>query len=137
MKRAIGSPTKTQQAYHDTARALGICVVCLFRIERGMQRRMVCGIPHLHHRNLNDLHGQKQLGHDSVVLLGAYHHDGVLLDGWSSVRMRDVFGPSFALHARDFRAWTADVLPAYPGRGTERWQRWMDSEITRRQGSAA
>lgn len=135
MRRAIGGPTKAQAAYHDTCRALD-CVVCTFRIRQGMQPRLLCGPGHLHHRNLDDRHGAPQLGHESVVLLGAYHHDGVLLPGYSGERMREVFGPSFFHHARDFRTWTADALPGY-GRGTEAWQRWMNEEIERRRGQAA
>jgi hypothetical protein len=132
MRRAIGSPTKAQQAYHDAARALG-CVICLFRIRHGMQQRIVCGHVHIHHRNLHDLHGAPQLGHDSVVALGGWHHDGVLLERFpSTMRMREVFGPSFQANARDFRAWTEDVLPQYAGRGTQRWQAFQDDELRRR-----
>ncbi len=127
MRRAIGKPTKAQQAYHDAARALG-CVVCRYRIARGMQQNVQCGVVHIHHRNLGDLHGQKQLGHDSIVAMGAWHHDGDCLPGMTVERMREVYGPSFKHHARDFRVWTADVLPGYP-RGTEGWQRWQDEML--------
>lgn len=136
MRRAIGGPTKTQQAYQDAARALG-CVVCLFRMRHGMQRAIACGHVHIHHRNLDDLHGQPQLGHDAVVALGAWHHDGVPLPSISMPGMRDLFGPSYQQHAKDFRAWTADVLPQFAGRGTERWQAFQDEELQRRQGRAA
>ncbi len=136
MKRAIGNPTKAQQGYHDAARALG-CVVCRYRIARGMQPAdRQCGVTQIHHRNLGDLHGQKQLGHDSVVAMGAWHHDGDQLPGMSRDAMRALFGPSFKHHARDFRAWTADVLPGYP-RGTEGWQRWQDETLNLMKGKAA
>ncbi len=135
MRRAIGSPTRVQQAYQDAVRALG-CVVCLYRIRHGLQRRIVCGHTDIHHRNLHDLHGQKQLGHDSVVALGAWHHDGLQFEGHTRDSMRALFGPSFKHHAKDFRSWTDDVLPGY-GRGTEAWQRWQDEELARLQGKAA
>lgn len=134
MKRAIGKPTKAQQAYQDSAREFG-CVVCRYRIERGMQHAIGCGHVHIHHRNIGDLHGQKQLGHDSVVALGAWHHDGVVLPNRTIDQMRDQFGPSFKHNAKDFRAWTADMLPGYP-RGTEGWQRWQDEMLNTR-GKAA
>lgn len=124
MKRAIRPATKAQQAYHDRARALG-CVVCRYRIAQGLQRVGQCGPTQIHHRNLDDKHGQLQLGQDFVVALGAWHHDGDQSPGKTRDRMRAIYGPSFKHHARDFRAWTDDVLPGY-GRGTEAWQRYQD-----------
>lgn len=118
-------PTAPQQDYQDRARALG-CVVCVFRIAHGMQKASngQCGCTHIHHRNVGDYHGQKQLGQHAVVSMGGWHHDGVLLEGYSSDDMREVFGPSFK-SAADFREWTYDVLPGY-GRGTEAWQKYQD-----------
>ena len=124
MKRAIKPPTKAEQEYQDAARALG-CVVCLWRIKHGMQRDILCGPTHMHHRNVGDKHGQKQIGQHAVVALGAWHHDGVLWQGWSTDAMREFFGPSFAAQARDFRAWTADALPG-KGIGTEAWQAYQN-----------
>jgi len=125
MRRAIKTATRAERAYHDAASALG-CVVCRWRIANGMQRAAQCGPTQIHHRNLGDQHGQKQLGHHAIVALGAWHHDGDQLPGMSRDEMRNVYGPSFKHHARDFRAWTDDVLLGYEGRGTERWQRWQD-----------
>jgi len=117
--------TDCQQA----ARALG-CVICLFRIDAGMQVAVFgqCGPTRIHHRNLDDKHGAPQLGQSAVVALGDWHHDGDQLPGLSRHRMRDIFGPSFKHHARDFRIWTADVLG--PG-GTEAWQRYQDRLLGR------
>lgn len=118
------APTREQQAYQDAARELG-CVVCRYRMAKGMQRvGDFCGWTQIHHRNLGDYHGQKQLGQDAVVALGAWHHDGVLPFGVSSNEMRERYGPSFK-HAADFREWTYDALPGY-GRGTEAWQKYQD-----------
>lgn len=127
MRRAIKSATKPEKSYQDAARALG-CVVCRFRIANGMQdaRDGQCGDTHIHHRNIGDLHGQKQIGQHAVVALGGWHHDGVLFFGETAESMRERFGPSFAANARDFRVWTDDVLPHLPGRGTERWQAYQD-----------
>lgn len=128
-KRAIPAPTAAQQQYQDRARALG-CVVCRFRIEHGMQekRHGQCGSTHLHHINLGDLHGQKQVGQDAVVALGAWHHDGQIEFLWPPLtgsEMREIYGPTFK-HAADFREWTADVLPHLEGKGTERWKKYQD-----------
>ena len=132
MRRAIGSPTKTQQAYQDAARALG-CVVCRYRIQHCGQRHQP-NETHIHHRNMDDLHGQKQLGHNAVVSMCAWHHDGQLLPGMSREQMRNAYGPSFKHHARDFRVWTADVIG---GRGTEAWQRYQDKLIEQQTRKAA
>jgi len=112
-------PTREQKSYHDAAAALG-CVVCAYR---------KCSQPNrttIHHRNLDDKHGQKQLGQDFVVSMCQWHHQGVPILGWKDDEMREEYGPSFQLHARDFREWTFDALPQYPGRGTERWQAYQD-----------
>jgi hypothetical protein len=109
--------TKAQAAYQDRARELG-CVVCRFRQQRQPNET------HLHHRNFNDWHGAKQLGQDAVVAMCAWHHDGRLVEGYSTDDMREMYGPSFK-HAADFREWTYDALPGY-GRGTEAWQKYQD-----------
>lgn len=111
--------TKAEQAYQDAARELG-CVVCRFR---GQPQ---AGATEIHHRTLDDKHGQRQLGQSFVVALCSWHHRGTPWWGHSDEEMRDEYGPSFALHARDFRAWTADVLPGM-GRGTEAWQAYQNT----------
>ncbi|MFC3816545.1 hypothetical protein [Lysobacter sp. GCM10012299] len=129
MRRAIKAATKAELAYQDAARALG-CVVCRYRIEHGLQPRVAgqCGPTRIHHRNLGDLHGQRQLGQHAVVALGDWHHQGITIPNVSAKGMYAVYGPSFQAQAREFRAWTADVLPGY-GRGTEAWQLWQDELI--------
>ena len=111
--------TNAEQAYQDRARSFG-CVVCRWR---GTEQ---VGGTEIHHRNLDDKHGQKQLGQHAVVAMCEYHHRGIPLWGWGDEEMREAYGPSFALHARDFRVWTADALPDLPGKGTERWQAYYD-----------
>lgn len=138
MKRAIKPPTKAQAEYQDAMRAQG-CAVCHFRITHGLQPKKwgQCGSTHLHHRNIGDMHGQKQIGQHAVVALGAWHHEGLIEIEWPTFNaddMRDIYGPSFKLHARDFRVWTEDVLPGM-GRGTEAWQAYQEgllgSEVPR------
>lgn len=65
--------------------------------------------------------GAPQIGQDAVVAMCAWHHAGDVLFGIGVEAMRATYGPSFHHHARDFRAWTADVLPDL-GLGTEAWQ---------------
>jgi hypothetical protein len=110
--------TKAEQAYQDAARELG-CVVCRFR------GHAQAGATEIHHRNLDDKHGQRQLGQAFVVALCSWHHRGMPWWGHSDEEMREEYGPSFAQTPRDFRAWTADVLPDM-GRGTEAWQAYQD-----------
>lgn len=110
--------TKAEQAYQDAARELG-CVVCRFR------GHAQAGATEIHHRNLDDKHGQRQLGQAFVVALCSWHHRGVPWWGHGDDEMREEYGPSFAQTPRDFRAWTADVLPDM-GRGTEAWQAYQD-----------
>jgi hypothetical protein len=129
MRRAIAAATRDELVYQAAARALG-CVICRFRIERGMQSPVFgqCGPTQVHHRNLDDKHGAPQLGQGDIVALGAWHHEGDQLPGLSRERMRGIFGPSFKHHARDFRIWTADVLG--PG-GTAAWQQYQDRLLGR------
>lgn len=136
MRRAIKSANKAEREYQDRARELG-CVVCRFRVENGMQdaRQGQCGYTHLHHRNLNDQHGQKQLGQDAVVALGSWHHDARLDLGMDSEAMRDIYGPSYAATPKDFRTWTEDVLPELDGKGTARWQAQQDIYLAQQDGS--
>jgi hypothetical protein len=129
-KRAIPKPTKAQQDYQDRARALG-CIVCRWLLDNGWKLPSQCGPTRIHHRNQDDKHGQPQLGQAAVVALGDWHHDGILLPGYTTERMRATFGPSFK-YGRDFRNWTADLLPDVPGRGTEVWQRVQDDYLDKR-----
>lgn len=120
--------TKETTAYADRIVALGVCVVCEFRRRNGMQKESdpTPGAIQKHHRNLNDWHGQKQLGEHAVVMLCEYHHDAdFCFFGYGDEEMRAIYGPSFKKHARDFREWTQDVLPGR-GRGTEAWQSYQD-----------
>lgn len=123
--RAIGSPTKAEQANQDAQRSHG-CAACHLR-----GNRIACGPVRVHHRTTGDLHGQKQLGHNATVALGDWHHQGVPLPGRTVEGMREAFGPSLHHHKRDFVEWIQDVLGE---RNTGALQRWQEEQI---QGSKA
>lgn len=127
MHRAIKAATKAEHAYQIAARALG-CVVCRCRFAAGLQRGISCGPVRIHHRNIGDLHGQKQIGQHAVVGMGDWHHQGIPLSGKNERAMYALFGPSFQEQAREFRMWTLDALPGL-GRGTEAWQAYQDQVL--------
>lgn len=118
--RAIGNANKAQKAYHDSVTGLG-CIACLAR-----ENREACGTVRVHHRTTGDLHGQKQLGHDYVVALGDWHHQGVLYEGETVDSMREKYGPSLHHHKRDFLVWIQDTLGE---RSTAALQRYQDEQL--------
>ena len=124
-RRAIGNPTKSQQAYHDQVWSLRACVMCLLR-----GNSVQCGHLTLHHRTLDDRHGQLQLGHDFVLLLGAWHHQGVLLEELPSRElMRERFGPSLQHHKVAFLYEIGERLYIENGQRTKALQDLQDELI--------
>lgn len=128
MKRAIRSANKLELAYQEAARSLG-CVICrhLMTIGRLNPKSGQCGAVRIHHRNMDDKHGQPQLGQHAVVALGDWHHDGIPPMFWGDAETEGVYGHSFK-YARPFRMWTAELFPDLPGRGTEVWQ-WVQDRM--------
>lgn len=124
--RAISAPTKAQQANQDAQRAHG-CAACHLR-----HNVRSCGNVRVHHRTTGDLHGQKQLGQDHTVALGDWHHQGVLLPGFTVESMRKAFGPSLHHHKRDFLNWLQEVLGE---RSTAALQRWQEEQIEKRRAA--
>ena len=117
--RAIGSPTKAEQAYQDAQREAG-CAMCRLL---GYSHNP-CGAMQVLHRTIGDMHGQKQLGHDQTVGLAAWHHQGTLLPQFPTVdAMRAQYGPSLHHHKRVFLDLIADSLGE---RSTAALQRWAD-----------
>lgn len=114
--RAIGSPTKAEQAYQDAQRADGCAMCKLLGVGP-------CGPVSVHHRTTGDLHGQLQLGHDATVALGDWHHQGVPLPGLQAPAMKLRYGPSLQLHKREFVETLQDMLGE---RSTGALQRYRD-----------
>lgn len=127
--RAIGSPTKAEQAHQDAQRAHG-CAMCRllgFSFRRLQEGMSPCGVTRIHHRNVGDLAGNKQLGQDATVALGDWHHQGVLMPHRPTVEaMREQYGPSLTHHKRAFLEVVADHLGA---RSTAALQAWQDTHI--------
>jgi hypothetical protein len=118
--RAIGNATKAQKAYHDRASALG-CVMCLLRLNQ-----VACGGTQIHHRTTGDLHGQKQLGHDYVVALGEWHHQGIPQQDMTVEQMREAYGPSLHHHKKAF---LEEVRERLAERSTAALQRLQDEML--------
>ena len=126
MSRAIGNPTKAQQAHQDLQRAHGCAFCRLMGFSfRGLSDGMSpCGPTQIHHRTTGDLHGQKQLGQDDTVGLGAWHHQGSLMEHLPTrALMREKYGPSLHHHKRAFVDAIAEKLGE---RSTAALQRWQD-----------
>lgn len=125
--RAIGNPTKAQREYHDRVWAINACVMCLLR-----GNSIQCGALTLHHRNLDDKAGQLQMGHDFVLLLGEWHHQGVLLPEFPTVElMRRQFGPSLYHHKVAFLREIGERLYVENGIRTKALQDLQDGLIER------
>ena len=130
--RAIGRPTKAQQARQDAQRLHG-CAMCHLR---------GCAQPNqteIHHLTTGDLHGQKQRGQDFTVGLCGWHHRGDPRDfesygGACRIErdMRNGYGPSFALHKRAFMD---ELSRALGERSMEALMRWQDSRIGNRRAA--
>lgn len=97
--RALPPPTPEQQARQDRARELG-CICCLML---GLPPDQHCGAIEIHHQNLDGKAGQKQLGQDFTIALGAYHHRGRPLPGRTIQQMEWIYDASLALASKQFR----------------------------------
>lgn len=119
--RAIGNPTKAEQAQQDLQRAHG-CAMCLLM----GHERDACGPVRIHHRTVGDLHGNKQLGQEHTVGLGDWHHQGIPHEGLQADEMVRRYGPSLHGQKRDFLNSIQDMLGE---RSTAALQAWQDQQI--------
>jgi hypothetical protein len=96
--RSTGTPTKAQAAMHAAIRDAG-CVVARMR---GLGF-IPCAV---HHLTTGGRHGQKRLGHDFVVGLNDWSHQGYPLTqyGWDADECKRRLGPSYAKEPAAFRA---------------------------------
>lgn len=85
--------TKDEQARYAALKELN-CIVC----HLDGQGNVICGRHEIHHLTS----GGRRIGNDKTIPLGAYHHRGVILNGYTGKRMEIVFGPSFAKSKRAF-----------------------------------
>jgi hypothetical protein len=96
MKHSTGKPTKAEQARLDAIHAMP-CIAC--EKERVVQP-LRTEAHHLVDKGTRALSG----GHVATIPLCKYHHRGELLDYMSGREMKFVYGPSLALHKREFKA---------------------------------
>ena len=73
------------------------CICCR------LQESTCCGPVEVHHLNLGGKAGQRRLGDDYTIPLGAWHHRGTPYWMETKSRMRTLFGPSLALQSKLFR----------------------------------
>lgn len=106
--RAIGAPSAEEQAQQDAQRAKG-CAMCHLLHALGLAKRCPSWV-RIHHRTTGDLHGNPQLGQDKTVALCDWHHQGVLLEGYTVLGMLLAFGPSLHHHKRAFLTVLRDHL---------------------------
>lgn len=88
MRTSTKAPTKEQIRRWNDLQAIG-CIATLLRTG-------VIGTPgDVHHL----LSGGKRMGHDFTIVLHPWYHRGV---GLHPGRDRELFGPSLALHKKEF-----------------------------------
>jgi hypothetical protein len=85
--------TKTELAHLAAVKRLP-CIAC----RRHGFLFTQCGITEAHHT----LVGGRRRGHMYVVSLGAWHHRGQLLPGWTKAEMEEGYGPSLANGSKPF-----------------------------------
>lgn len=103
--RSTGNPTKAQAARHADIRAHGCIVAILRGVVSGNVERddvMACAI---HHLTVGGKHGAKRRGHDFVLGLNDWSHQGRVLTeyGWDADECERRLGPSYALTPAAFR----------------------------------
>lgn len=99
--RSTGNPTIAQQARHDAIREKGCIVAILRGVVSGEEGdTFPCAI---HHCTIGGKHGAKRRGHDFVLGLNDWSHQGYPVMGWSAEKCREVLGPSYAIEPLAFR----------------------------------
>ena len=93
--RSTGNPTIEQEKRHQAIRDAG----CIVAHKLGLSK-IPCAI---HHLTIGGKHGAKRRGHDFVLGLNDWSHQGIPTMGWSPERCREVLGPSYAKEPRAFR----------------------------------
>jgi hypothetical protein len=91
MKSSIPSPTKADLERFSRFRDLG-CVVC----------RVYRKIPEVPADTHHALNGGRRISHEDTAPLCAWHHRGVIPDGYSAISAAEKFGPSKARNPRAF-----------------------------------
>ena len=94
--RSTGAPTKEEEKLHRAIRDLGC--ICCWMVGIGP---VPCAI---HHLTVGGKHGQKRRGHEFVIGLCDWHHQGYLPQDCSSVKeAEEWYGYSYARTPAKFR----------------------------------
>lgn len=106
MQHSTGKPTKAEQARLDALHDMP-CIACEIEADWAKQRGetplsqpMRTEAHHLTDKGYRSHSG----GHMATIPLEGWHHRGELLYPLSEREMKQLYGPSLALHKREFKA---------------------------------
>jgi hypothetical protein len=106
MKHSTSKPTKLQQARLDALHAMP-CIACAkegeFASKRGELRLGQPGKTEIHHL-VDKGYRIHSGGHDATLNLCRWHHRGICIEYVTAREMKELHGPSLALHKREFVA---------------------------------
>lgn len=94
--RSTGTPTKAEAERFDRIKEVG----CIAAHTLGLGWVYA----EIHHLTVGGKHGQKRRGHEFTIGLNPWSHRGVPFGGLSAAECYEMYGPSYALEARKFRA---------------------------------
>lgn len=94
-RRSTGKPTKAQSRRMDAIQSVG-CICCMAFGHHGVP----CQV---HHLTADGKHGSKRRGHAYTIGICPWHHVGEPVEGKTIDETKALLGPSFKLHAREFR----------------------------------
>lgn len=94
--RSTGTPSKSEVERFDRIKEVG----CIAAHTLGLGWVYA----EIHHLTVGGKHGQKRRGHEFTIGLNPWSHRGVPFGGLSAAECYEMYGPSYALEARKFRA---------------------------------
>lgn len=95
MKPRRSPATKAEKARYEKLKRLP-CIACLLKGD--LESIGMCGKHEIQHMTA----GGRRLGNEFTYPLGAYHHQGHILPGYTGSQMKSAFGPSFAKSRKQF-----------------------------------
>lgn len=89
---------RQKEARFSALRQLG-CIAC--KLEKAP---IQCGPTEIHHLTIGGRAGQKRRGDLETIPLGRWHHQSIPKPGRNMTQMEELYGPSYRLTSRAFRA---------------------------------